>query len=179
MNIKNLVKSSSLASVVAVLCISLTVFPMVGCSSQVTAANLVATLGNTVTAVETIEGNTAVSNTINLDTQAAVSAIQNWQAGTPTQNIDQALNLVLNDLKLLPISVSTTDQALIALGISTVEELLADYAPVASGASGAFNAENVKTVGVSNNKLKTLNKNFKAHVNEIVAHDPSRASLKL
>jgi alpha-L-arabinofuranosidase len=176
MNIKNLVKSSSLASVVAVLCISLTVFPMVGCSSQVIAANLVATLGNTVTAVETIEGNTAVSNTINLDTQAAVTAIQNWQVGTPTQDIDQALNLVLNDLKLVPISVSTTDQALIALGISTVEELLTDYTPVASG---AFNAENVKVVNVSNAKLKTLNKNFKAHVNDIVAHDPSRASLKL
>jgi hypothetical protein len=182
MSFKNLVKSSSLATIVGLLCISITVFPMVGCSSQNTAADLVATLGNTAAAVEAINGNAGLSATITTDTGVVVTDIQNWVPGTPTQNIVQALNLVITDLSVLPIPVSLTDQALIALAVSTAKQLLLTYSqPKVAVAlnGGAYGPGAAQVLVVSNTKVKKLSDNFKSQVNSIVSHDPSRANLKL
>ena len=156
--------------------------PTTGCgASQTTLADIVTTLGNTIAAVETLEGNSALAAQIQKDTAAAQSAVLGWKAGSPTQDVVQALNLVVSDLNLLPVAISPTDAALIALAVSTVEELLTDFGQTST--SPAFNMHSMVgsplPVGKSPTatKLRSTLSSFKASRARIVAADPSRAAV--
>lgn len=110
---------------VACLCALLT-----GCPSQNTTAALVGVAGTAIASLETLEGHTEAAAKIQTDFAAAQTAVLNWKAGTPTQDVAQALALVESDLNLLPVSVQ--DQAYITLAIGTVQSVL-DLFPAAQG----------------------------------------------
>ncbi len=102
-----------------------------GCDKQQTAAELVSTAGTAVSSLLVFEGNTTTAAKINADFAAASTAISGWKSGSPTQDIAELLNIVEDDLNLIPIS--TEDQAFIDLGIGAVDQLLALFpAPAAT-----------------------------------------------
>jgi hypothetical protein len=96
--------------------------PLAGCPSQNTTAALVGIAGTAIASLETIEGNTDAAAKIQTDFAAAQTAVLNWKAGTPTQDVAEALQLVESDLNLLP--VSQKDQAYVTLAIGTVQSVL-------------------------------------------------------
>lgn len=108
------------AVIVALLFASLV---MTGCTGQQTAADLISIVGTATIALETLEGNGAAAQKLQADFNAADTAILNFKSGTPAQEVIEALNLVQDDLNLLP--VSTQDQALVDLAIGTIDQILA------------------------------------------------------
>lgn len=110
---------------------------LAGCPSQNQAAALVGIAGTAIASLETIEGHTDAAAKIQVDFNAAQTAVLNWKAGSPTQDVAQALALVESDLNLLPVSVQ--DQAYIELAIGTVQSVIVLFpppAPVALSAHG-------------------------------------------
>ena len=99
--------------------------PLAGCPSQTTLAALTATLGNAGASIATIEGNAALAQKLQTDTTAAVSAVQNWKPGTPSQNAVQALQLVETDLNLISQIPGAQQYApLISLALSTTISII-------------------------------------------------------
>lgn len=152
--------------------------PLAGCNAQQTGAELVTALGTAVASLETIEGNSVAAVKVQTDTTAAAAAFTNWKAGTPAQDVIEALNLVEDDLNLLP--VSPQDQALVDLGIGVVDELLALLPAPASTVQPAVYRGSVQMLQASDVKhrhpklkkpVKSV-KEFKKQWNAIVATHP-------
>jgi hypothetical protein len=100
----------------------LLILPMNGCVSRVILSALVATLGSATSSLANLEGNPTLAAQIKTDTTAAVSAIDNWQSGTPAQDVIEALGIVIDDLNLIP---GTGPFApLIDLALATVQSIL-------------------------------------------------------
>ena len=137
----------------------------VGCSKQ-TVAELVQTLGNAAANIAQAEGNTSLAQKLQTDTAAAVSAITNWQTGSPAQMAIEALNLVVDDLNLFPIAAPYAP--LIDLAIGTAISIIT----ILSGgtASVAVEARHGRTVTLAN-PPKTA-KEFKSQWNGLVKQHP-------
>jgi hypothetical protein len=108
---------------IRVIVASLLAAVLIGCPSQSTTAALVAILGNAVASVAALQGNSELASKLQTDTQAAVTAVQNWKQGTPAQDAIQALNLVESDLNLFP--QLGPYAPLIDLAIGTTESIIA------------------------------------------------------
>jgi len=93
-----------------------------GCPSQNQTAALVGVAGTAIASLEAIEGHTDAAAKIQTDFAAAQSAVLHWKAGTPTEDVSQALQLVESDLNLLP--VSEKDRAYVELAVGTVQSVL-------------------------------------------------------
>lgn len=111
-----------LPRLVALVCTLAIVFNTTACS-QNTIAQLAQVLGNAGANIAQLEGNSDLSLKLQTDTTAAVSAITNWKTGTPAQEAIEALNLVADDLSLIP--GTSKYQPLIVLAVGTVESILA------------------------------------------------------
>jgi len=96
--------------------------PLAGCPSQNTAAALVGIAGTAIASLETIEGHGDLAAQIQKDFGDAQTAVLNWKSGTPTQDVHQALAIVVNDLNLLPVSQQTQEYIILAVG--TVQAVL-------------------------------------------------------
>lgn len=152
--------------------VSLMFLAMVGCDTQSTIATLVNTLGMAVSTLESIEGNAALSAQIQKDTQAASSAVLNWKTGTASQDVIAALNLVEDDLYLLPVSGSQV--ALIDLAIGTTEAIISEVSGSSSTAQTVAPRARTNRRTVYPVKVKDA-KDFKSRWNTLVAVDPKLA----
>lgn len=120
MNRRELIIGS--ARLTGIAAISPSVLFLTGCPQQNQAAALVGIAGVAIASLETIEGHTDAATKIQVDFAAAQTAVLNWKVGTPTQDVAQALQIVMNDINLLP--VSKKDQAYILLAGGTVQSVL-------------------------------------------------------
>lgn len=132
MNRRLFLKSSTATVSLAFLTPGLT-----GCGkvNQTTLAGLVLTLGNAVSALEVIEGNSELAAIIKNDTSVLANDIQNWIPGTTDQIIIEAIGLVEKDLNLLPINAG--DVALIDLALGTLQGILAFFPIQASAVANS------------------------------------------
>jgi hypothetical protein len=141
----------SLISVAAIaaLCIFST-----GCNDQQTIASLLQAAGAAVSSVATIENDPALASKLTTDFSAASQAVLAWKAGTPAQDVVEALDLVEQDLSLFP--VNSQEVVLIDLAIGTVEAIIVAIEPSAAN-SAAIVARSALSV-----HLATPPKNAKA-----------------
>lgn len=103
---------------------------LTGCPAKSTIAGLTNILGNAAASVASVEGNPGLAAKLTTDTAAAVTIINNWKSGTPSQNVVEAINLVIDDLNLFP---STGPYApLIVLALSTAESIIEIVQPPSS-----------------------------------------------
>lgn len=178
---KSFIRSMSKSSVVAVLCLTMTVVPLAGCSQQQTVADIVGDVGTAVAAVLTIEGNsTAASVTLKL-AQTVESDALAWQTGTSTAVVISDINLLVGNLQSLPIPINANDAELIQIAVSFAEQLLTQFGVSAPSAlaSPRVAIASAPTTLPPNSKLKALHSSFKAQWNAKVAQDPSRAAAKI
>ncbi len=163
-------KLSSLAGVVLIL-LALTA---TGCPEQNTIASLTDALGNAAANIATLEGNSTLAAKLKTDTAAAVTAVKNWKKGTPAQEAIEALNLVEDDLNLIP---GTSQYApLITLAIGTVESILALLPPPSGGALSPHAARPHVQLSQPAPKNKS---EFKAQWNSVIASHPNLAQAKI
>lgn len=146
-----------------------------GCGAS-TIAELVQVLGNSASQIAALEGNTSLASKLLTDTGAAVTAIDNWKTGSPTAEVIEVLNIVMDDLSLFPITGPYVP--LIDLAIGTVEAILA-LLPASSGISAAAVKPHVqhRTVTLTN-PPKTASQ-YKKQFNAIVAANPAIKVSKL
>jgi hypothetical protein len=147
-------------AVFTMICMWAAMLPMLavsGCQSNLAA--LASTLGNAGASIAAIEGNTALATKIQTDTVAAVAAITSWKSGTNAQMALEAIQLVEDDLNLLPINSAYEPLILLALG--TAASIIAILNPTAVSA----HMPGQRTVTLSN-PPKTA-KAFKAQWNAI------------
>jgi len=102
---------------------ALLLLPILGCPTQSTIAALTNVLGTASANIASLEGNNTLAQTLRTDTAAAVAAVQAWKSGTPSDEAVLALNIVANDLNLIPAVGPYVP--LIDLAIATVESILA------------------------------------------------------
>lgn len=143
--------------------------PLAGCPSQNTTAALIGIAEVAVSSLETIEGNTAAAQQIQTDFSAAQSAVLNFKAGSPTQDVAQALKLVQDDLNLLP--VSKQDEAYINLAIGTINSILLLFPQPTTGLSAHTSLVPHRTI-VSNTPPPKNAAEFKAQWNAIHSAAP-------
>ena len=93
------------------------------CFSQSTLSALVSTLGNASASIAKIEGDPSLATKLQADTAAASTAILNWKKGTDATEVLEVVNIVMDDLNLIPISDATTI-ALVDLALGTVESIV-------------------------------------------------------
>lgn len=149
---------------------------LTGCVAQSTIANLTAILGTSAASIAALEGNPVLAAKLTTDTAAAVSAVQNWKSGTPAQVVIEALNIVEDDLNLIP---GTSQYApLVFLAIGTVESILAllpQTSPSDEGLSTTRTVTAHRSVVLTQPAPKSA-KAFKAQWNNIVKANPSLAA---
>lgn len=157
--------------IAAVLCIGLLI-PMTGCFSQSTTAQLISIVGNSVASLvaadSSITGSSNLSTQLTTDFAAASTLVANWKAGTPSQDVVQALNLVEKDLNLIPVDDQT--KVFITLAIATVDSIVAVVQPAASGNLSVAQAKTSNVVTV---------KQYKNQWNALVTVHPKFASARL
>jgi hypothetical protein len=102
------------------------VLVIAGCTGQQTAADLIAIVGTAVEALVTQSGGT-VPTQLPTDLSAAETLVKNWKSGTPTAEVNEALNLLVADINLIP--VSAKDKAYISLAVGTTEQIIALFPP--------------------------------------------------
>ena len=183
-------KKYTLFACIAVL--ALVTVVMVGCLTQSTMASLIGVLGNATASIASIEGNTALATQIKTDTAAASAAVLAWKSGTPAQDAIEALNIVEDDLNLIPICAAVVNDgkvahvsgldgdsancagilALVDLGIGTIESILA-MLPASTPASvnAGYPRRSVTPVHVT--RWGDSSREFKDRWNKIVATDGS------
>lgn len=105
----------------AVAGVSLLPISLAGCS-QDQLADLVNTLGTAAANLADLEGNTALANKLQVDVAAAANNVRNWKKGSAVDMAIEAMNLVEDDLYLIPIANQYAP--LITLTIGTVEAIL-------------------------------------------------------
>jgi hypothetical protein len=149
----------------------LAVIPMLfiptGCPSQNQDAALAQILGSTAASIASIEGNTALATKLTTDTAAVVTAIQNFKPGSNAQNVVAVINIVVDDLNLIP-NVGPY-APLITLALGTAESLITLFAPSAPAGTAVAHTN----VHVAN--APTTAAQFKAAV---VSFNKSHPSLK-
>jgi hypothetical protein len=111
-----------LKSLTAMVLIATLAFPLAGCPSQTQLAVLTQTFGSAASQIAALQGNPSLAAKLTADTTAAVAAINNWKQGTSSQIALQALNLVMDDLNLIP--AAGPYAALIDLAIVTAESII-------------------------------------------------------
>lgn len=147
-----------------------------GCVSASTLAALTTALGNAAASIATIEGNSALAPKLQTDTAAAATAIANWKSGTPAQDAVEAINIVIDDLNLLPVAGS--DAALVALALGTAESIIAILNPGGSSVTANVSVHAIAHTVHLKNAPKNA-KQFKKMWNSVVAADPSLAAAEL
>jgi hypothetical protein len=152
----NLVRKSVAVALVA------TFIFLAGCPSQSQLAALTQVLGSAAASIATLEGNPTLAVKLTTDTAAAVKAVQNWKPGTPTQDVVQVLNIVMDDLNLFP-QVGPY-APLIVLAIGTVVSIIEILQPAPTGGAVVSKVHLV-------NAPKTA-KEFKAQWNSLCAAHP-------
>lgn len=148
---------------------------LIGCPAQNTIASLIAILGNSTATIAALEGNDALAQKLRTDTAAAVVAVTNWKSGTPAQEAIQALNLVEDDLNLLP--MLGPYGPLIDLAIGTTEAILA-LLPQSVTAPAARTASPRRAVHLNQSAPKSA-RQYKAQFNAIVASNPALSAAKI
>lgn len=97
----------------------------VACVTQTTIAQLVAILGQATSKIAEAENNPSLAAKISTDSAAASAAILNWQNGSPEQDAVEALNILEDDLNLIPVvGQDVLFIGLVDLAIGTVEAIL-------------------------------------------------------
>ena len=167
-------KKYTLFACIAVL--ALVTVVMVGCLTQSTMASLIGVLGNATASIASIEGNTALATQIKTDTAAASAAVLAWKSGTPAQDAIEALNIVEDDLNLIPMSGAYV--ALVDLGIGTIESILA-MLPASTPASVNAGHPRRSVTPVHVTKWGDSSREFKNRWNKIVATDGSLAPVAI
>jgi hypothetical protein len=157
-----------LNSVIAfALCLCLT-FSTVGCLTQNETAALINVVGQSVSSIISIEGNPALAATLTTDFTAASTAVANWKQGTPSQDVVQALNLLVKDLDLIP--VNAQDKVYITLAIATIQSILAVVMPAATGHLSVAKAKSANVITV---------KQYKRQFNALVVLNPRFAQARI
>jgi hypothetical protein len=162
--------------VLAVLVAASLLLATVACNQSQIAAE-VQIIGNAGASLAAILNNPTLAAKLKTDTADAVAAINGWKAGTPCQNVEQAIQVLMTDYNDIAASfgsaVPPNVTALIGLATTTVLAILAlmpgCQVPAALQAKGA------KAVGHPAADAK----DFKARWNSIVASDPSLAGAKI
>lgn len=132
------------------------------CFSQSTLSELVTTLGNTGASIASIEGDSSLATKLQADTAAASTAILDWKKGSSATEVLEAINVVTDDLSIIPISDPTT-LALVDLALGTVSSII-DIIDSEAGPA-AISAFHVNRIVTLKNPPKTRNgyiKQFKA-----------------
>lgn len=183
-------KKYTLFACIAVL--ALVTVVMVGCLTQSTMASLIGVLGNATASIASIEGNTALATQIKTDTAAASASVLAWKSGTPAQDAIEALNIVEDDLNLIPICAAVVNDgkvahvsgldgdsancagilALVDLGIGTIESILA-MLPASTPASVNAGHPRRSVTPVHVTRWGDSSREFKDRWNKIVATDGS------
>jgi hypothetical protein len=152
-------KSALKSSVAVVLILAL-----IGCPSQSTLASLTNILGTSAAQIASLEGNPDLAAKLTSSTAAAVTAINTWKPGTPSQDAVQAINIVIANLNLFP---QTGQYApLILLSLTTAEAILDILQPQAA-TPAARTAHQIIMA-------PTMAKEFKARWNAIAPNSASK-----
>jgi len=170
-----------LSGIAAIAVMLVGMIPTTGCSSA-TIADLAQTLGNAGAQIATLENNPTLAAKLKADTAAAVSAIASWKSGSPATEAIEALNIVEDDLDLIP--GTSTYAPLIDLAIGTVESILAllptSAAVVAPATLSAHTATlKAKRPGIAITNPPKTKGDFKKQWNAIVAESPVLAKAKI
>lgn len=168
-------KAQVLPTVVIALLLSGLMFTTTGCTSQQTIASLIATVGTATASLETLEGNATLAAKIKTDTAAATLAVTNWKSGSPVQDVVEALNLVQDDLNLLPLA--GPDVALVDLAIGTVQEILNLLPSAPVTVSTSLKASPRRQVHLTKTPKKA--EDFKKQWNAIASTNPTLSSAVL
>jgi hypothetical protein len=162
------------SKVVAIVLSAVMAMSLVGCTSneQQQISQLLTIVGNSVGGLLPIIGinNPTLAAKLQSDFGAASTAVLNWKPGTTSQDVQQALNLVITDINLIPTSTET--QSLVLLAITTVQSILA-LLP-----QGAKDTVSVKEIQKSS-KTITSAKEYKKRWNAIVYVHPTLSKAKL
>ena len=157
---------------ILILAITLTT---VACVTQSVLATLITTLGNASASIAALEGNATLATTLKADTAAASSAVLNWQKGSASTMVIEALNIVEADLNLIPYVAPYS--ALIDIGIATVDEIITIVTkaapPAASSMKSITPGRHVKLTG----KVPHNRKHFVSTWNTVAASDPKLTTL--
>jgi len=88
------------------------------------------------------------------DVQAAITAITNWQEGTPAQNVVQILDILIADVNLFPVSPQYQAVIVIALnGIKSVIVLIEEHSTGATQAAAQSVTERTANATVNGRKV--------------------------
>jgi hypothetical protein len=139
--------------------IALLLLPILALMAACNAANiadLTSVLGNAASSIAALEGNTVLASQLKSDTAVAVLEIQEFKAGNTAQDVISALNIVLADLQLFP--VTSQYAPLIGLAVATIDSIIAIVDPTALSANAV--RSHAYTVPKSS-------KEFKAQWNQI------------
>jgi len=165
---------------------------MTACLTNTALSGLVTVLGNATASIAAIEGNTALATKIKTDTEKASAAVLAWKSGTPAQDAIEALNIVEDDLNLIPICAAVVNDgkvahvsgldgdsancagilALVDLGIGTIESILA-MLPASTPASVNAGHPRRSVTPVHVTRWGDSSREFKDRWNKIVATDGS------
>lgn len=155
--------------------VSFTTFATTGCATQSTIAVLTSTLGAAGASIAAIEGNPALAQKIQADTTAAVTAVNNWKSGTPSQDAVQVINILVADLNLIP--AVGPYAPLIEIALATAETIITELEAGSPGVTA--NIIQPRAVSASVPSAKD-SKSFKKLWNAAVDANPQVSkSLKL
>lgn len=183
MQVRNSIRSVMIAGAAALAMAGVVIVPtamLTGCNAsneaqvKQTATTLTQTLTSAVSNVAQLEGNPTLAAQLTKDGNAAVVAINNWQNGSPADDVIEALGIVQDDLNLIP---GTSQYApLIDIAIGTIQTILSlipqsAVTPVA-GAKMAARRSNMRTVHLTQaaphdttSFIQQWNATVKAHPN--------------
>lgn len=169
--------------IIAIVTSAALVLPLLGCPQQSTIANLTNTLGTAAARIAILQGDPVLGNRITVDKEAAVAAITNWKPGSNSDMAIQALNLVMDDLNLIP--AASPYAALIDIAIITAQGIIAELAPAASPAvvnpePQAQRAPRARRQPKVSAPAPKTDKEFKQQWNAVVAQKqlPATAAIK-
>lgn len=74
-----------------------------GCPRQKSLDDLVSTLGNAIALLLSVNGNPQLAAKIRADTDSIVALIRVWKEGQDPSEIIRAINILINDIKTLPV----------------------------------------------------------------------------
>ncbi len=150
---------------------------MTACLTNNALSGLVTVLGNATSSIASIEGNTGLATQIKADTAAASAAVLAWKSGTPAQDAIEALNIVEDDLNLIPMTGPYV--ALVDLGIGTIESILAMLPSSTASQLHESKGTRRQVAPVHVGKWKNPESEFKDRWNAIVAKDSALASVAI
>ena len=143
-------------------------------SCQNTLVALTSTFGNAGASIAAIEGNTDLATKIQTDTATAVMQIQAWKSGSDASMAVEAIQLVEDDMNLLPINSKYEPLILLALG--TAASIIAILNPGAATVA-RINGQSGRRVGLGNPPKNAGQ--FKAQWNTICKANPALAGAEL